>query len=67
MGTLDHVGMQCGAMAASGAGRDGKPDVWIGEFNSGAGFGESQAFVRDPDGNTVEACCHLPESVRHTR
>ena len=124
MGTLDHVGMQCADMAASGAfydavlaplgaarimdfgvavgfGRDGKPDFWIGEFNSGEGFRESHicfaaadraavraffdaavaigaevlheprlwpeyhdqyygAFVRDPDGNNVEACCHLP-------
>jgi catechol 2,3-dioxygenase-like lactoylglutathione lyase family enzyme len=87
---------------AIGFGREGKPDFWIGEFNSGEGFRESHicfgaadraavraffdaavafsaevlheprvwpeyhpdyygAFVRDPDGNNVEACCHLPE------
>ena len=87
---------------AIGYGRDGKPDFWISEFNSGEGFRESHicfaspdramvraffdaavaggaevlheprvwpeyhpnyfgAFVRDPDGNNVEACCHLPE------
>ena len=83
-------------------GADGKPDFWIGEFNSGEGFRESHiafdapgraavraffdaatgagaevlheprlwpeyhptyygAFVRDPDGNNVEAVCHKPE------
>ena len=87
---------------AIGYGRDGKPDFWISEFNSGEGFRESHicfaspdratvraffdaavalgaevlheprvwpeyhpayygAFVRDPDGNNVEACCHVPE------
>jgi catechol 2,3-dioxygenase-like lactoylglutathione lyase family enzyme len=88
---------------AMGFGRDGKPDFWIGVFDSGEGFRESHicfaaadraavraffdaavgigaevlheprlwpeyhenyygAFVRDPDGNNVEACCHLPEA-----
>ena len=87
---------------AMGFGKDGQPDFWISEFNSGEGFRESHicfaaadraavraffdaavgvgaevlheprvwpeyhpnyygAFVRDPDGNNVEACCHLPE------
>lgn len=87
---------------AIGYGRDGHPDFWIGEFNSGDGFRESHiafsapdrssvrtffevatshgaevlheprvwpeyhpgyygAFVRDPDGNNVEAVCHVPE------
>jgi catechol 2,3-dioxygenase-like lactoylglutathione lyase family enzyme len=87
---------------AIGFGRDGKPDFWIGELNSGDGFRESHiafeaaeraavraffdaavaagaevlheprvwpeyhpgyygAFVRDPDGNNVEAVCHVPE------
>ena len=86
---------------AIGYGTD-KPDFWIGEFDSGAGFRESHiafaapdraavdaffraavaagaevlheprvhpeyhehyygAFVRDPDGNNVEAVCHRPE------
>ena len=88
--------------AAIGYGRDGKPDFWIGVFDSGEGFRESHiafeaadratvracfeaavkagaevlheprvweeyhpnyygAFVRDPDGNNVEAVCHFPE------
>jgi catechol 2,3-dioxygenase-like lactoylglutathione lyase family enzyme len=87
---------------AIGFGRDGKPDFWIGIFDSGDGFRESHiafeaadrssvqaffdaaveagaevlheprlwpeyhpnyfgAFVRDPDGNNVEAVCHAPE------
>jgi catechol 2,3-dioxygenase-like lactoylglutathione lyase family enzyme len=87
---------------AIGYGRDGKPDFWIGIFDSGEGFRESHiafeaadrstvreffdaavaagaevlheprvwpeyhpdyfgAFVRDPDGNNVEAVCHAPE------
>jgi catechol 2,3-dioxygenase-like lactoylglutathione lyase family enzyme len=86
---------------AMGYGAVGKPDFWIGEFNSGEGFRESHiafvastrddvlaffdaavvagaevlhapkewpeyhrgyyaAFVRDPDGNNVEAVCHTP-------
>jgi catechol 2,3-dioxygenase-like lactoylglutathione lyase family enzyme len=88
---------------AMGYGKDGKPDFWIGTFNSGEGFRESHiafeasdraavraffdaavgagaevlheprvwpeyhpnyygAFVRDPDGNNVEAVCHRPET-----
>jgi catechol 2,3-dioxygenase-like lactoylglutathione lyase family enzyme len=87
---------------AMGYGVDGKPDFWIGQFDSGEGFRESHvafeardraavraffeaavtsgaevlhaprpwpeyhaayygAFVRDPDGNNVEAVCHSPE------
>jgi catechol 2,3-dioxygenase-like lactoylglutathione lyase family enzyme len=87
---------------AMGYGNDGKPDFWIGKFDSGEGFRESHiafeapdratvraffdaavgagaevlheprlwpeyhphyygAFVRDPDGNNVEAVCHRPE------
>ncbi len=87
---------------AMGYGTVGKPDFWIGAFNSGDGFRESHlafeapdraavraffeaavgagaevlheprvwpeyhpnyygAFVRDPDGNNVEAVCHTPE------
>jgi catechol 2,3-dioxygenase-like lactoylglutathione lyase family enzyme len=86
---------------AIGYGPPGKPDFWIGDFNSGEGFRESHiafqapsrdavmaffeaakgcgaevlheprvwpeyhenyfgAFVRDPDGNNVEAVCHRP-------
>ncbi|HEV2427593.1 MAG TPA: MFS transporter [Acidimicrobiales bacterium] len=85
-----------------GYGADGKPDFWIGPFDSGDGFRESHiafaapdraavrsffdaavaagaevlheprawteyhenyygAFVRDPDGNNVEAVCHIAE------
>lgn len=85
-----------------GYGTPGRPDFWIGPFNSGEGFRESHlafaatdraavraffdaavangaevlheprpwpeyhehyfgAFVRDPDGNNVEAVCHRPE------
>ena len=85
--------------AAIGYGPPGKPDFWIGQFDSGNGFRESHiafvaknraavraffdaavadgatvlheprlwpeyhpsyygAFVRDPDGNNVEAVCH---------
>ena len=122
---LDHLGIQCSDMAASGAfydtvlatlgggrildfgeavgfGIDGKPDFWISAHDSGEGFRESHiafvapdraavraffdaavaagaevlhqprvwpeyhpgyygAFVRDPDGNNVEAVCHTPE------
>ncbi|MEQ1874383.1 MAG: VOC family protein [Ilumatobacteraceae bacterium] len=88
--------------AAIGYGPPGKPDFWIGEFDSGNGFRESHiaftakdraavraffdaavangaevlheprlwpeyhptyygAFVRDPDGNNVEAVCHSAE------
>ena len=87
---------------AIGYGTPGKPDFWIGEFDSGEGFRESHiafaaadraavdaffaaavslgaevlheprvhpeyhedyygAFVRDPDGNNVEAVCHRGE------
>ncbi|HZU78807.1 MAG TPA: VOC family protein [Acidimicrobiales bacterium] len=87
---------------AIGYGRDGKPDFWIGQQQTGEGFRESHiafaadsratvvaffeaavatgaevlheprlwpeyhpnyfgAFVRDPDGNNVEAVCHTPE------
>ena len=122
---LDHLGIQCADLQASGAfydaalaplggsglmdfgvaigyGTDGKPDFWIGKFDSGDGFRESHiafeapdratvraffeaavgagaevlheprlwpeyhpnyygAFVRDPDGNNVEAVSHDPE------
>jgi catechol 2,3-dioxygenase-like lactoylglutathione lyase family enzyme len=122
---LDHVGIQCADIAASGAfydaalaplgvsrlmdfgvavgfGTSDKPDFWIGAQSTGDGFRESHlaftapdraavraffeaakdagaevlheprvwpeyhpgyygAFVRDPDGNNVEAVCHIPE------
>ncbi len=86
-----------------GYGWEGKPDFWIGPFDSGDGFRETHiafsapdrasvraffdaavaaggeslheprawpeyhehyygAFVRDPDGNNVEAVCHRPEA-----
>lgn len=86
-----------------GYGWEGKPDFWIGPFDSGEGFRETHlafqaadraavqaffdaavtagaevlheprvfpeyhehyfgAFVRDPDGNNVEAVCHRPEA-----
>ncbi len=121
---LDHLGVQCADMAASGAfydtvlaplgatrimdfgeavgfGIPPKPDFWI-SASTGGGFRESHiafvandratvraffdaavsigaevlhdprvwpeyhpnyygAFVRDPDGNNVEAVCHAPE------
>ena len=38
---------------AIGYGPEGHPDFWIAE---GAGY--FAAFVRDPDGNNVEAVCH---------
>ena len=50
------------------------PDFWIGPRTTGEGFRESHiafsapdraavhaAYVRDPDGNNVEAVCHVPE------
>ncbi len=121
---LDHLGIQCADVSASGAfydvvlaplgakrlmdfgefmgfGIDPKPDFWLGP-QTGEGFQETHiafaavdraavraffdaavgvgaevlhqpgdhpeyhpgyygAFVRDPDGNNVEAVCHLPE------
>jgi catechol 2,3-dioxygenase-like lactoylglutathione lyase family enzyme len=36
----------------------GKPDFWIGPRSTGEGFRGYGAFVRDPDGNNVEAVCH---------
>ncbi|BCJ42659.1 putative glyoxalase/bleomycin resistance protein [Actinoplanes ianthinogenes] len=122
---LDHVGFQCGDLAASAAfydavlaplgvsrqmdfqvaigyGSGDHADFWIGGLSEGDGFRESHiafaaadraavdaffgaavaagaevlhepklhpeyhehyygAFVRDPDGNNVEAVCHRPE------
>jgi catechol 2,3-dioxygenase-like lactoylglutathione lyase family enzyme len=46
---------------AIGYGRDGKPVFWIGEgADMGPEYHEGYfaAFVRDPDGNNVEAVCH---------
>jgi catechol 2,3-dioxygenase-like lactoylglutathione lyase family enzyme len=48
-----------------GFGVEPKPDFWLGareprvwpEYHPGY-YG---AFVRDPDGNNVEAVCHVPE------
>src|SRR5690348_12219528 len=121
---LDHLSIQCGDLAASGAfydvvlaplggvrvmeagggigfGVPPKPDFWLGPQQTGDGFRESHiafaapdraavdaffeaavslgaevlhaprvwpeyhptyygAFVRDPDGNNVEAVCHTP-------
>jgi catechol 2,3-dioxygenase-like lactoylglutathione lyase family enzyme len=122
---LDHVSIQCGDVAASGAfydtvlatiggqrimefgevigyGVPPMPDFWLGPRNTGEGFRESHlafsapdraavraffeagkaagavvlheprlwpeyhptyygGFLRDPDGNNVEAVCHAPE------
>jgi catechol 2,3-dioxygenase-like lactoylglutathione lyase family enzyme len=123
---LDHLGIQCTDLHASGVFYDTvleplggsrlidfgvaigygvapKPDFWIGRLEHGDGFRESHiafaaadrasvraffdaalaagaevlheprvfpeyhatyygAFVRDPDGNNVEAVCHAPET-----
>ena len=122
---IDHIGIQCGDVAASGEFYDAvlaplggvrimdfgeavgygvppMPQFWIGSRQTGEGFRESHlafraanrdavraffaaavklgaevlydprewpeyhpgyygAFVRDPDGNNVEAVCHIPE------
>ena len=122
---LDHVSIQCGDAATSGAfydavlaplgvtrvmdfggavgyGAEGQPDFWIGPSGTGGAFRETHlafaapdraavraffdravasgaevlhapkvwpeyepdyygAFVRDPDGNNVEAVCHTPQ------
>ncbi len=52
---LDHVSIQC-ADAAAGAEVLHEPQVWP-EYDESY-FG---AFVRDPDGNNVEAVCHAAE------
>lgn len=51
---LDHVSIQCADPAASAAFYDTR--IWP-EYHASY-YG---AFVRDPDGNNVEAVCHLPE------
>jgi catechol 2,3-dioxygenase-like lactoylglutathione lyase family enzyme len=73
---LDHVSIQCADPAASAAfydavlatvgggramdfgtvigyGIGGQPEFWLSPHHTGQGF-------RDPDGNNVEAVCHLP-------
>ncbi|MCP3912548.1 MAG: hypothetical protein GY713_16515 [Actinomycetia bacterium] len=63
---LDHLSIQCTDVEASvdqffqaalGAGAEAlhEPRVWP-EYHPNY-YG---AFVRDPDGNNVEAVCHLP-------
>ena len=66
MGVLDHVSIQCADAAASAAFYDAaiaagaesmfEPREWP-EYHPGY----DGAFVRDPDGNNVEAVCHTPE------
>ena len=56
---IDHVGIQCEDVpAAVGTGAEvlHEPRLWP-EYHENY-YG---AFVRDPDGNNVEACCHRPE------
>ena len=57
---IDHVSVQCADVAASaafyGAEVLHEPRVWPGYH-----LGYYGAFVRDPDGNNVEAVCHAPE------
>ena len=63
---IDHVSIQCADVAASAAFYDAaiaagaevlhEPRVWP-EYHAEY-YG---AFVRDPDGNNVEAVCHQPE------
>jgi catechol 2,3-dioxygenase-like lactoylglutathione lyase family enzyme len=65
---LDHLGIQCADLdraavraffdAAVGAGAEvlHEPREWP-EYHP-AYYG---AFVRDPDGNNIEAVCHRPE------
>jgi catechol 2,3-dioxygenase-like lactoylglutathione lyase family enzyme len=67
---LDHLSIQCADVAASATFYDAvlaalggqgaevlhEPRVWP-EYHP-AYYG---AFVRDPDGNNVEAVCHAPE------
>ena len=55
---LDHVGIQCADMEANSEFYDAAlaPLAPLGVTRQ-MDFG---AFVRDPDGNNVEAVCHLP-------
>jgi catechol 2,3-dioxygenase-like lactoylglutathione lyase family enzyme len=59
---LDHLSIQCADLPASAAFYDavlaplGGARVWP-EYHQ-TYFG---GFVRDPDGNNVEAVCHAPE------
>jgi catechol 2,3-dioxygenase-like lactoylglutathione lyase family enzyme len=44
-----------------GYGVRGKPDFWFGPNTTGGTNREHHgAFVRDPDGDNVEAVCHRP-------
>ncbi len=62
---IDHLGIQCSDVAASasfdaavsvGAEVLHQPKEWP-EYHPGY----YATFVRDPDGNNVEAVCHQPE------
>lgn len=44
-----------------GFGTGDKPDFWIGAQSTGDGFRESHLAFTAPDGNNVEAVCHVPE------
>lgn len=66
---LDHLGIQCRDVAAAAAFYDvalatlGAKRIM--DFGQYIGYGVDKpdfgAFVRDPDGNNVEAVCHRPE------
>jgi hypothetical protein len=59
---LDHVGIQCADLAASAVFYDAALAPLglrrLMDFEVAMGYG---AFVRDPDGNNVEAVSHGPE------
>jgi hypothetical protein len=61
-GMLDHLEIQCRDLDTSATFYDtflaplGEPKLWP-EYHPNY-FG---GFVRDPDGNNVEAVCHKPE------
>jgi catechol 2,3-dioxygenase-like lactoylglutathione lyase family enzyme len=65
IGMLDHISIQCDdaavrafVAAATGLGLEvlHEPRIWP-EYHPNYYGG----FVRDPDGNNVEAVCHTPE------
>ena len=61
---LDHVGFQCADLAAS-AFFDAAVSLGAEVLHAPRVFEEYHpdyfgAFVRDPDGNNVEAVCHTP-------
>jgi hypothetical protein len=58
-GVIDHLAIRCAGLAASaavGAEVLHQPRLWPEYHNH-----YFATFVRDPDGNNVEAVCHRPE------